>query len=114
MWELARQAKQTLLPFQSLEGIASISSTIDDLLSKSREQFFESVGEFGYEFVLTDVQRAPFYGPFGSLSVEALWGPSTLNGLEGEQAIAVATVNNSLCLVALQQQNPDERRSLSV
>ena len=99
VWELARQAKQALLPFQSLEGIASMSSAIDGLLSKSREQFFESVGEFGYEFVLTNVQRAPFDGPFGSLSVEALWGPSALNGLEGEQAIAAGTVNNSLCLV---------------
>jgi hypothetical protein len=98
-WELARQAKQALLPFQSLNGIASMSSTIDGLLSKSSEQFFQSIGEFGYELVLTNVQRAPFDGPFGSLSVEALWGPSALNGLEGEQAIAVATVNNSLCLV---------------
>jgi hypothetical protein len=76
-----------------------MSSAINGLLSKSKEQFFESVGELGYEFVLTNVQRAPFDGPFGSLGVEALWGPSALNGLEGEQAIAAATVDNSLCLV---------------
>jgi hypothetical protein len=99
VWELARQAKQALVPFESLEGIASMSSAIDGLLSQSREQFVESVREMGYDLVVTNVQRAPFGGPFGGLSVEALWGPSALNGFEGEQAIASATVNDSLCLV---------------
>jgi hypothetical protein len=100
VWELARQAKQALLPFQSPEGLASMSSAIGTLVSQGREKLLESIThEMSYDLVVTNVQRAPFGGPLGSLTVEALWGPSALNGLEGEQAISAATVNDSLCLV---------------
>jgi len=55
--------------------------------------------EMGYELVVTNVQQFPFENRFGDLTLEGLWGPSTLNGFEGEQVVGVATVNGSLHLV---------------
>ena len=53
----------------------------------------------GYELVVTNVQQFPFENTFGDLTLEGLWGPSALNGFEGEQAVGIATVNGSLHLV---------------
>ena len=53
----------------------------------------------GYELVVTNVQQFPFDNKFGDLTLEGLWGPSALNGFEGEQAVGVATVNGSLHMV---------------
>lgn len=52
-----------------------------------------------YDLVVTNVQRVPYKTSFDKLTVKALWGPSALNGIEGEQAVGVATVNGTLCLV---------------
>jgi hypothetical protein len=46
-----------------------------------------------------NVQRVPFDNRFGDFTLEAVWGLSALNGIEGEQAVAVATVNDPHCLV---------------
>jgi hypothetical protein len=48
---------------------------------------------------VTNLQQVPFENRFGDLTLEALWGPSALNGFEGEQAVGVATVNGSLHMV---------------
>jgi hypothetical protein len=53
----------------------------------------------GYELVVTNVQQFPFENTFGELTLEGLWGPSALNGFEGEQAVGIATVNGSLHMV---------------
>ena len=53
----------------------------------------------GYELVVTNVQQFPFENRFGDLTLEGLWGPSALNGFEGEQAVGIATVNGSLHMV---------------
>jgi hypothetical protein len=36
---------------------------------------------------------------FGSLKLEAVWGPTALQGLEGEQNVGVATTNGALRLL---------------
>jgi hypothetical protein len=53
----------------------------------------------GYELVVTNVQQFPFDNRFGDLTLEGLWRPSALNGFEGEQAVAIATVDGSLHMV---------------
>ena len=52
-----------------------------------------------HELMVTNVQQFPFENRFGDLTLEGLWGPSTLNGFEGEQVVGVATVNGSLHMV---------------
>jgi hypothetical protein len=52
-----------------------------------------------YDLVVTNVQRVLYTSSFGRLRVKAFWGPSALNGIAGEQAVRVATVDGTLCLV---------------
>lgn len=101
-WDLARWAKQALLPFQTLEGVAMMSGMAEKILSNDAN--VETVAKvmaqnMGYELAVTNVQQVPFENRFGDLTLEALWGPSALNGFEGEQAVGVATVNGSLHMV---------------
>ena len=53
----------------------------------------------GDEMAVTNVQRVPFDNKFGNLSPEGIWRPAALNGIDGEQVVAVATVVDSLHLV---------------
>ena len=52
-----------------------------------------------HEIMVTNVHQFPFDNRFGDLTLEGPWGPSTLNGFEGEQVVGIATVNGSLHLV---------------
>jgi Condensation domain len=101
-WELARWAKQTLLPFQTMEGVRRMSGAIEKTLSNHAnvETIAPAMAQgMGYELVVTNVQQFPFDNKFGDLTLEGLWGPSALNGFEGEQAVGVATVHGSLHMV---------------
>jgi Condensation domain len=101
-WDLARWARQALLPFQTMEGVRTMSGLLEKTFLKDVD--VETVAEFmaqgmGYELVVTNVQQFPFENRFGDLTLEGLWGPSALNGFQGEQAVGVATVNGSLHMV---------------
>jgi hypothetical protein len=57
-------------------------------LERSRENlWFHNLGQIPYEF------------EFGKLKLEAIWGPTALQGLEGEQNVGVATTNGALRLL---------------
>ena len=49
----------------------------------------------------------PFASRFGKVTLKALWGPAVLAGLEGEQTIGVATVNDAICLLHTSHTPPD-------
>ena len=100
-WDLARVTKERLLPAQTLASVVG-PHIFDDVIAANDDD--EALSRLravatGYELVVTNIQRFPFENKFGALTLEALWGPSALNGLEDEQAVAVATVNGSMCLV---------------
>jgi Condensation domain len=101
-WDLARWAKKTLLPFQTMEGVRRTSGMFEKTFSNHAnvETVARAMAQgMGYELVVTNVQQFPFSNRFGDLTLEGLWGPSALNGFEGEQAVAIATVNDSLHMV---------------
>ena len=101
-WDLARWAKQGLLPFQRMEGIRRMSGMLEKTFSNHAnvETVARAMAEgMGYELVVTNVQQFPFENRFGDLTLAGLWGPSALNGFEGEQAVGIATVNGSLHMV---------------
>jgi Condensation domain len=101
-WDLARWAKQALLPFQTMEGVRRMSGVLEKTFSNHAnvETVARAMAQgMGYELVVTNVQQFPFENRFGDLTLEGLRGPSALNGFEGEQAVAIATVNGSLHLV---------------
>jgi hypothetical protein len=85
-----------------MEGLRRMSGAIEKTLSTHPN--VESVARamaqgMGYDLVVTNVQQFPFDNKFGDLTLEGLWGPSALNGFEGEQAVGIATVNGSLHMV---------------
>jgi Condensation domain len=101
-WDLARWAKEGLLPFQTMEGVRKMSGVLEKKFSNQAnvETVARAMAQgMGYELVVTNVQQFPFDNRFGDLTLAGLWGPSALNGFEGEQAVAVATVNGSLHMV---------------
>ena len=101
-WDLARWAKEGLLPFQTMEGVRRMSGVLEKKFSNHAnvETVARAMAQgMGYELVVTNVQQFPFENRFGDLTLEGLWGPSALNGFEGEQAVGIATVNGSLHMV---------------
>jgi hypothetical protein len=101
-WDLARWAKQGLLPFKTMEGIRRMSGMLEKKFPSHAnvEAVARAMAQsMGYELVVTNVQQFPFENRFGDLTLEGLWGPSALNGFEGEQAVGIATVNGSLHMV---------------
>ena len=101
-WDLARWAKQALLPFQKMEGVRKMSGVLEKTIPNHAnvETVARAMAQgMGYELVVTNVQQFPFENRFGDLTLEGLWGPSALNGFEGEQAVGIATVNGSLHMV---------------
>lgn len=100
-WDIARYATNDLKEAVTLEGVTSamtamhegVFSDIDiNLLSEAlqsripREMMISNLGPLTYET------------RFGSLKLEAIWGPLALSGFKGEHTIGVSTVNGSMCL----------------
>lgn len=100
-WELARWSKRSLAPAQDFENIVLPKPLQDVVAYDDDDEALAQLMKLGltYDLVVTNVQRVPYESNFGHLSVKALWGPSALNGILGEQAVGVATVNGTLCLL---------------
>ena len=100
-WELARFAKDGLSSVKSPENIArmidlqsaAVSSnlTVEQALQLKRNSL-------NAQLMLSNLGRLPFDSTFGPLKLEALWAPSALRGIEGEQTLGAVTVNGSLHL----------------
>ena len=52
----------------------------------------------GCEFIVMNIGKVPFESHFGSLTLQALWGPLMNQGYTVEQTIGVTTLNGCLCL----------------
>ncbi|KAM3092853.1 phthiocerol/phthiodiolone dimycocerosyl transferase family protein [Phormidesmis sp. 146-35] len=51
-----------------------------------------------FDLVVTNLGRLPFEQQFGSLRLEAIYGPAVLNGMEPERLVGVATLGNRLSI----------------
>ncbi|HEY9610171.1 MAG TPA: hypothetical protein V6C93_12455, partial [Allocoleopsis sp.] len=51
-----------------------------------------------YDLVVTNLGRLPFGRQFGSLQIEAIYGPAILNGAENEQLVGVMTLGDQLSI----------------
>jgi hypothetical protein len=101
-WDLARHAKASVAPGQTQEGIAAVVSVLQQAVADAPDvatasEFATTV--FAREGLITNLGSLPFPGQFGSLKLKAIWGPSVLSGLEGEQTIGAATVGGTLSLL---------------
>jgi hypothetical protein len=100
-WEVARFAKDRL---SAVKSTASISKMIDlqsAAVSSNLtvEQAFQlKRNAFNAQVMLTNLGRFPFDRTFGPLTLETLWAPCALRGIEGEQTLGAVTINGSLHL----------------
>jgi hypothetical protein len=100
-WDLARHGKASVASGQAQQGIAAVVSALQRAVADAPDvatasEFAATV--FAREGLLTNLGSLPFPGQFGALKLKALWGPSVLQGLEGEQTVGVATVDGTLFL----------------
>jgi hypothetical protein len=101
LWEIARFAKDGLSAVKSKENISRMIDLQFGAVSSNLtvEQASElKRNAFNAQVMLTNLGRLPFDSTFGPLRLEALWAPSALRGIEGEQTLGAVTVNGSLHL----------------
>jgi hypothetical protein len=58
-----------------------------------------SAGAFARDLMVSNLGQIPYESEFGELRLEAIWGPTALQGLEGEQNVGVATTNGAIRLL---------------
>ena len=100
-WELARFAKDGLSTIKSRENISRMIDLQSGAVSSNLtvEQAFQlKRNAFNAQVMFTNLGRLPFDSTFGPLTLESLWAPCALRGIEGEQTLGAVTVNGSLHL----------------
>ena len=58
-----------------------------------------SAGAFARDLMVSNLGQMPYESEFGKLKLEAVWGPTALQGLDGEQNIGIATTNGAIRLL---------------
>jgi hypothetical protein len=56
-------------------------------------------GAFARDLMVSNLGQMPYKSEFGKLKLEAVWGPTTLQGLDGEQNVGIATTNGAIRLL---------------
>ena len=102
LWDLARKAKQSLVPAQTADGAKAVLRAVGGIVSSSLDDY--SAGEEGGKLFLFDIHVSnlgadPIPTLYGGLSLRQLWGPAVLIGFDGEQNLGASTVNGRLSLL---------------
>jgi hypothetical protein len=100
-WELARFAKDGFSAIKSTENISRMVDLQSAAVSSNLtvEQAFQlKRNALNAKVMLSNLGRLPFDSTFGPLTLETLWTPSALRGIDGEQTLGAVTVNGSLHL----------------
>jgi hypothetical protein len=58
-----------------------------------------AAGVFARDVMVSNLGQMPYQSEFGKLKLEAVWGPTALRGLEGEQNVGIATTNGAIRLL---------------
>jgi hypothetical protein len=100
-WQLARVAKHGLSGIKSTENVSRMidlqfKAVSSNLTVEQASQLKRN--SFNAQVMLSNLGRLPFDSTFGPLKLDALWAPSALRGIEGEQTVGAVTVNDSLHL----------------
>ena len=100
-WEDARAFAKQLAPFQTARAVAATFERMDGIMSKKPDPAVLAKGwaqSAGYDLMLTNLKVAFFPKIPDGLKVDAVWGPSELVGLEGEQTVGAITFEGALHL----------------
>jgi NRPS condensation-like uncharacterized protein len=101
-WELARFAKQKISPSQTFQSLSASLHGLEAIMTKDMDVETAAqiaAGAFARELMVSNLGQMPYGSEFGRLRLEAVWGPTALQGLEGEQNVGVATTNGALRLL---------------
>jgi hypothetical protein len=79
----------------SMHGLEAIMTTVMDVETAAQI----AAGAFARDLMVSNLGQMPYESEFGKLKLEAVWGPTSLQGLEGEQNVGVATTNGAIRLL---------------
>ena len=101
-WEMARFAKKELSPSQTFQSLSTSLHRLEAIMTKDMDVETAaqiSAGAFARDLMVSNLGQMAYESEFGKLKLEAVWGPTALQGLEGEQNVGVATTNGALRLL---------------
>jgi hypothetical protein len=101
-WELARFAKKELSPSQTFQSLSTSLHRLEAIMTKDMDVEAAAqiaAGAFARDLMVSNLGQMPYESEFGKLKLEAVWGPTALQGLEGEQNVGVATTNGAIRLL---------------
>jgi NRPS condensation-like uncharacterized protein len=101
-WELARFAKQKISPSQTFQSLSASLHGLEAIMTKDMDVETAAqiaAGAFARELMVSNLGQMPYESEFGRLRLEAVWGPTSLQGLEGEQNVGIATTNGAIRLL---------------
>jgi condensation domain-containing protein len=101
-WELARFAKKELAPSQTFQSLSTSLHGLEAIMTKDVD--VEAAAQiaavaFARDLMVSNLGQMPFESEFGKLKLEAIWGPTALQGLDGEQNVGIATTNGAIRLL---------------
>jgi NRPS condensation-like uncharacterized protein len=102
LWPVARSVKEQLRQFESLDFTTWMASKWRKMANQQPDT--NTVAAFyaqamPHELLITNLGRLAVGSQFGSLKVEAFWGPALTMGFDGEQSVGVSTLDGRLaCL----------------
>jgi hypothetical protein len=101
-WEPAHFAKQEISPSQTFQSLSTSLHRLEAIMTKDMD--VETAAQiaavaFARDLMVLNLGQMPYESEFGKLKLEALWGPTALQGLEGEQNVGIATTNGAIRLL---------------
>jgi NRPS condensation-like uncharacterized protein len=101
-WELARFAKKELAKSQTFQSLSTSLHSLEVIMTKDMD--VETAAQiaavaFARDLMVSNLGQIPFESEFGKFKLEAVWGPTALQGLAGEQNVGIATTNGEIRLL---------------
>jgi hypothetical protein len=101
-WELARFAKKEMSPCQTFQALSTSLHRLEAIMTKDMDVETAaqiSAGAFARDLMVSNLGQMPYESEFGKLRLETVWGPTALQGLDGEQNVGIATTNRAIRLL---------------
>ena len=101
-WELARFAKKELSPSQTFQSLSTSLHGLEAIMTKDMDVETAAqiaAGAFARDLMVLNLGQMPYESEFGKLKLEAVWGPTALQGLDSEQNVGIATANGAIRLL---------------
>jgi NRPS condensation-like uncharacterized protein len=101
-WELARFAKKAISPSQTFQSLSTSLHRLEAIMTKGMDVETAAqiaAGAFARDLMVSNLGQMPYESEFGKLKLEGVWGPTALQGLDGEQNVGVATTNGAIRLL---------------